>query len=72
MGFFWSQATVFHEMANGANFIIATKRVVATLGNGKRHFLASEFHLQMIMLSFIACAAKTLEHVDNVTPMDVV
>lgn len=72
MGFFRGQAAVFYEMANRANFIITTKRVVAALGNGKRHFLASEFHLQMIMLGFIACSAKTLEHVDNVAPVDVV
>ncbi len=72
MGFFRGQAAVFYEMANGANFIIAAERVVAALGNGKRHFLASELHLQMIMLGFIACAAKTLEQMDNVAPMNVV
>ena len=72
MGFFRSQATVFHEMANSANFIIAIESVIAALGNGKRHFLARKFHLQVVVLGFIACATKTLEPVDNVAPMNVV
>ena len=59
-------------MADGANFMVAAQRVVAALGNGERHFLARKFHLQVIVLGFITCAAKTFEHVDYVTPMNVV
>ena len=72
MCFFRSQAAVFEKMADGANFMVAAQRVVAALGNGKRHFLARKFHLQVIVLGFIACAAKTLKHVNNVAPMNVV
>ena len=72
MSFFWGETAVFYEVANGANFVVAVERVIAALGNGKRHFLAREFHLQVIVLGFIACATKTLEHVDNVAPMNVV
>ena len=59
-------------MADGANFMVAAQRVVAALGNGERHFLARKFHLQVIVLGFIACGAKTLKHVNNVAPMNVV
>ena len=72
MCFFWGKTAVFYEVANGANFVVAVKRVIAALGNGKRHFLARKFHLQVVVLGFIACATKTLEHVDNVAPMNVV
>lgn len=72
MCFFWGEAAVFYEVANGANFVVAVERVIAALGNGKGHFLAREFHLQVIVFGFVACATKTLEHVDNVAPMNVV
>ena len=72
MCFFRRKTAVFYEVANGANFVVTIKRVIAALRNGKRHFLAREFHLQVIVFGFVACATKTLEHVDNVAPMNVV
>ena len=72
MCFFWGETAVFYEVANGAYFVVAVERVIAALGNGKGHFLASKFHFQVVVLGFIACATKTLEHVDNVAPMNVV
>ena len=52
--------------------MVAAQRVVAAFGNGKRHFLARKFHLQVVVLGLIACAAKTLKPVNNVAPMNVV
>ena len=72
MCFFWGKTAVFNEVANGANFVVTIKRVIAALGNGKRHFLAREFHLQVVVFGFVTSATKTLEHVDNVAPMNVV
>ena len=72
MCFFRGKTAVFYEVANGANFVVTIKRVIAALRNGKRHFLAREFHLQVIVFGFVACATKTLKHVDNVAPMNVV
>ena len=72
MCFFRRKTAVFYEVANGAYFVVAVERVIAALGNGKGHFLASKFHFQVVVLGFIACATKTLEHVDNVAPMNVV
>ena len=66
------QTAIFHKMADGANFMVAAQRVVAALGNGERHFLARKFHLQVVVLGFIACAAKTFEHMDNIAPMNIV
>jgi len=54
MRFFWGKTAVLYEMANGANLVVAVKRVIAALGNGKRHFLACKFHLQVVVLCFIA------------------
>lgn len=72
MCLFRSHAAVFEKMANGANFIITIESVVAAFGNGERHFLARKFHLQVVVFGFIACCAKTFEHLDNIAPVDVV
>ena len=54
------------------DLVIASKCVATLLWNREGHLVAIQDHLQVILLGFFAQGAKSLEHVHDLTPVNVV
>lgn len=54
------------------NLVIIVERVMPVTGNKKGHFFSVEFHLQMFFLRLFRCSPEALEHMNNISPVNVV
>lgn len=65
-------STLAQKAANVADFIVVVECVVPVPRNQKCHLFAVEFDLEMFLLGLFSDSAEPFEHLDDVSPCDVV
>lgn len=55
-----------------SDLVIIFERVMTVSGDTKGHFFSVEFHLEMFFLRLFRCSPEALEHMNNISPVNVV
>ena len=54
------------------NLVVIVERVMPVPRDSKGHFFSVEFHLEMFFLSLFRNSPETLEHMNNISPVNIV
>ena len=54
------------------NLVVIVERVMSVPRDTKGHFFSVEFHFEMFFLRLFRCSPEALEHMNNISPVNVV
>jgi len=70
--FGWLESALAQKAPNMADLFVVVERVMPVMRCSEGHLFPAQLHLQMFLLRLFGGASESLEHVNDITPVNVV